>query len=183
MKVAVFNKKVLAIIALVILIIVTGFINYSLAKKGEADPSNTTENNSIVDPSEEASMEEEDAIEVSKSASTRLLQYEAERKIERQKEMQYLNDMINDEKTDEETRTLANQQKLKLTTAISHEKTISEILVGKGFNEVTVVCGESSINVLIDQKDATDAQIAQILEVVIRETGTATENIKIIPVD
>ncbi len=181
MKVAVLNKKILAIIALVILILVTGFINYTLAMKNEDNP-NSTENNSIVDPSEEANAEDS-SVTVAKSASTRLLQYEAERKIERQKEMQYLNEIIDDEKTDEETRAIANQQKIKLTTAISHEKTISEILVGKGFNEVTVVCGESSINVLIDQVDATDAQIAQILEVVIRETSTATENIKIIPVD
>lgn len=183
MKVAVLNKKILAIIALVILILVTGFINYTLAKKDVAEPNSASENNSIVDPTEDAIIEDDDAITVAKSASTRLLQYEAERKIERQKEMQYLNEIIDDDKTDEETRTLANQQKLKLTQAINHEKTISEILVGKGFNEVTVVCGESTINVLIDQVDATDAKIAQILDVVIRETGTATENIKIIPVD
>lgn len=177
MKVKVFSKRVLTIAGLVVLLVITGIINIALSG-GKSDLA-PTENEMPVQNSQESI----DAIAIDMSASKTIMQYEAQRKIDRQKELQYLNEIIADDNVDAKTSTTANDEKLSLVSAMDNENIITQLLGAKGFDDIAVVCGKDSVNVMINKKDISDAKIAQILDVVLRETLVTSDRVKIIPVD
>ncbi len=177
MKVQVFSKRALTIIGLVALLVIAGIINIALSKNSTKSDQET---NDIAAQSEKSS---EEVIAVVSSSAKTIMQYEAQRKIDRQKELQYLNEIITDENTDSKTMSTANNEKLILISAMDNENIITEILSSKGFKNIAVVCGNESVNVMINKKDVSDAKIAQILDVVLRETTVKSDRIKIIPVD
>jgi len=181
MKVAILNKKVLAIIGLAVLLIVAGYINYKLADKDV-----NSDNDNVVDVAEQDETAViDESIETSAGMSTtqQLLQYEAERKIERQKELMYLDEIIDGKDSNDASVQTAVDQKLRIVSAMEHEQTITELLIAKGFNDIVVVCGQDSVNVIVGEQTLNDEQVARILNVVIEETGTGAENVKIIPID
>lgn len=177
MKITVLNRKSLTIIGLVLLLVIAALINLKLSGKKEV-----VNQESDTEP-KSSQVEIQTSTQIQGTNITKLIQYEAERKIERQKELQYLDDIISDKNTDQNTRDLANNQKLLVLSNISIEQVISEILVGKGFNEVTVVCGQESVNVLVEGVDLDDSKVAQILDIAVREANCTPENVKIIPLD
>lgn len=176
MKVKVFSKRALTIIGLVVLLVITGIINIALSNDKPDTP----------DPTTEVSVDTQgdtDNITITNSAAQTITQYEVQRKIDRQKELQYLNEIIADDTVDSKTVTTANDEKLSLIASMDNENVIAEILVAKGFEDIAVVCGKDSVNVMVNKNDITDAKIAQILDVVLRETSVKSDRIKIIPVD
>jgi stage III sporulation protein AH len=178
MKVKVFSKRALTIIGLVVLLVITGIINIALTNDKPDTPAPTTEVS--VDNQDNGDY---DNITVTNSAAQTITQYEVQRKIDRQKELQYLNEIIADDTADSKTVSTANDEKLLLISAMDNENVIAEILVAKGFKDIAVVCGKDSVNVMVKKKDITDAKIAQILDVVLRETSVKSDRIKIIPVE
>jgi stage III sporulation protein AH len=76
---------------------------------------------------------------------------------------------------------MAQEEKLKLVANIELEMLIEGLLKAKGFTNI-VTCGETSINVVVAADTLSEVQVAQILDIVRRESGETAENIKIIPV-
>jgi len=172
-KVTVLNKKTLTIIGLVAMLVVAAIINISVR-----NASQTTDNDS------EQNIENQEEVEtVAMTAAQILSSYETERRTTRLKELEYLDEILADETVDEETRNLASQQRMQVMENIQQEQVISEVLIGKGFDRVTVVCGADSVNILVDSASLDDSKVAQILDVVLTETDATAENVKIIPLD
>jgi|GEM_PF-4167366 len=157
------------------MLVLAAIINMSVKSK-KASVENENENPQDVENQEEVQT-------ASLTAAQVLSSYEAERRTTRLKELEYLDEILADENTDEETRTLASQQRIEVMKNIQDEQVISEVLIGKGFERVTVVCGSDSVNVLVDGSTLDDAKVAQILDVVLTETEATAENVKIIPLD
>lgn len=155
------NKKVLVIAGLAILLAVTGVLNWKFAadKKArqQADGNGGTEQT------------------VSSFADFR-----TERERVRTQELTSIDSIINNENTDTQTLAEAQKMKLELTDTMEKELLIEGLLKAKGFEDAVITISDTAVNVIVKQKDLTKQQVAQVLEIVLREAGDiSAENVKI----
>lgn len=95
----------------------------------------------------------------------------------RAKNKETLLDIINSTSVSEEQKQSAIEGMIQLTD-IAEKETAAEILLeAKGFEDVVVSISESGVDVVVSADTLTDAQCAQIEDIVTRKTGTAPENI------
>ena len=60
------------------------------------------------------------------------------------------------------------------------ELLIEGLLKAKGFEDAVITISDTAVNVIVKQKDLTKQQVAQVLEIVLREAGDiSAENVKI----
>ena len=104
--------------------------------------------------------------------------YREERDSVRTQELAYL-DAIVSQGADEETLSDAQKQKLDLVNAMETELTVENLVRAKGFADVIVSIHKGNINVVVGAETLNDEQVAQILDIVLRETGKSAENVKI----
>ena len=107
--------------------------------------------------------------------------FREERESVREKEIEYLDSIITNANSDKESLKDAQDQKIELTRIMEKEMTVEGMLKAKGFSDAVVTLRTGSVNVVVSASEITDAQAAQILDIVRRETGESAENIKIIP--
>ncbi|MDO4568584.1 MAG: SpoIIIAH-like family protein [Clostridia bacterium] len=108
-------------------------------------------------------------------------QYRQEREEQRGLEIEVLNAIIGNQDTDEETMADAQAQLMEIVDCMEKELTIESLLKAKGFADSAVTFHYGSVNVIIDAAELTSEEIAQILDIVRRETGEPAGNIKISP--
>lgn len=104
--------------------------------------------------------------------------YREERDNVRTQELAYL-DAIVAQGADEATLSDAQQQKLDLINCMEMELTVENLVRGKGFDDVIVSMHAGSVNVIVGAQTLTDEQVAQILDIVLRETGESAKNVKV----
>ncbi len=104
--------------------------------------------------------------------------YRDERDSVRTQELAYL-DAIVAQGADTETLSDAQQQKLELVNAMETELTVENLVRAKGFSDVIVSIHKGNISVVVSAETLSDEQVAQILDIVLRETGKSAENVKI----
>ena len=104
--------------------------------------------------------------------------YREERDSVRTQELAYL-DAIVAQGADTETLADAQKQKLELVNAMETELTVENLVRAKGFTDVIVSIHKGNINVVVGADALNDEQVAQILDIVLRETGNTAENVKI----
>ena len=69
-----------------------------------------------------------------------------------------------------------------LTDRSEKEMEAEILLSAKGFTETVVSIGENSVDVVVCMETLTDAQLAQIMDIVTRKTQIPAENVIISPV-
>ena len=104
--------------------------------------------------------------------------YRDERDSVRTQELAYL-DAIVAQGADTETLSDAQKQKLELVNAMETELTVENLVRAKGFSDVIVSIHKGNISVVVGAESLNDEQVAQILDIVLRETGKSAENVKI----
>lgn len=159
------NKKVIIIAGLVALLAVTGILNWKFASDKQNEQAQQ--------------QQQQDADGDSKTVSS-FADFRTERERVRTQEITSIDSIINNANTD--TQTLAEAQKMKLEIADIMEKEllIEGLLKAKGFEDAVITLSENSVNVIVKEKDLTQQQVAQVVEIVLRETENMTaENIKI----
>ncbi len=104
--------------------------------------------------------------------------YREERDNVRTQELAYL-DAIVAQGADKETLSDAQKQKLALVNAMETELTVENLIRAKGFADVIVSIHDGNVNVVVGANRLNDEQVAQILDIVLRETGKTAENVKI----
>lgn len=100
--------------------------------------------------------------------------------VEREKMVILLNEIINNERTDESNRKAANDEKMELVDIMNKEKIIESLIKAKGFEDALVFITDYSVNVIIETEKLTDSDVAKVLDIVTRETEFVTDNIKIL---
>ncbi len=80
---------------------------------------------------------------------------------------------------DAETLADAQRSKLDLVNAMETELTVENLVRAKGFSDVIVSIHQGNVNVVVGADSLSDEQVAQILDIVLRETGKSAENVKI----
>jgi len=119
-----------------------------------------------------------DAVSASAGAASFFESFRSERDQTRAKEIAYIDTIIVSE-ADEETMAEAQQQKLAIVDGMEKEMTVESLLRAKGFSDAAVTLHTGSVNVILKAEQLTDEQVAQVLDIVIRETGENAENIKL----
>lgn len=99
----------------------------------------------------------------------------------RAKNTESLLEIINSEVVSESQKEGAIAQMLELTDISERETGAETLLAAKGFEDVIVSISESKADVVVSQSEISDAQRAQIEDVVTRKTGIPPENIVITP--
>ncbi len=91
-------------------------------------------------------------------------------------------DIINNENISEEQKQDAINGMINLTDMAEKETAAEILLEAKGFTDVVVSISGTSVDVVVNASTLTDAQRAQIEDIVTRKTGITPENIIISPV-
>ncbi len=87
--------------------------------------------------------------------------------------------IIENEKTTEEVRTIAQKEILRIGSISENELYIEGLIKGKGFEDVLVFLKENSARVIVDIKQLTEQDVMKIYEIVQSETNIEPVNIKI----
>ncbi len=107
--------------------------------------------------------------------------YRFERTQERSKEVEYINSVVNNPKSEPETVKEAQSQLLEITSNMEAELVIENLIKAKGIQDAIVIIHKDNVNVIVDKPELVPEEVAMILDIVKRETGKETDNIKIIP--
>lgn len=95
----------------------------------------------------------------------------------RAKNKETLLEIINNANITESQKQEAVDSMIRITD-IAERETSSEILLeSKGFQDVVVSIHDSSVDVVVEAAELSEAQRAQIEDIIVRKTGTAPENI------
>ena len=120
-----------------------------------------------------------DSVQTSVTGTDFFSSFRKDRDSVRNNELQYLNEIIGAANTDQETLKDAQQQKLDIVDAMEKELVVENLVKAKGFQDVAVTFHKGSVNVIVDTAELTTEQVAQILEIVQRETGEDAQNITV----
>lgn len=107
--------------------------------------------------------------------------FKSDRDAVRSEEIAYLDEVIAVSATDAETLADAQQQKLALIDNMEKELIIESLITAKGFANAAVLFHSGSVNVVVDAETLSAEQVAQILDIVQRETGESAANIRVLP--
>ena len=94
-----------------------------------------------------------------------------------------LNEIVHDDATEGEIAALAQRQLMELCSREEHEMTLEGLLALRGFDDPVVTVQSDSVNVLLRGELVTQQECSVILDLVCRETGVQSGNVKIIPIN
>lgn len=97
----------------------------------------------------------------------------------RAKSKETLLEIINNENVTEEQKQNAVNDMTRLTETAEKEAAAELLLESKGFNDAVVSITDGTADVVVSQSELTDAQRAQIEDIVKRKTEISAENIVI----
>lgn len=112
---------------------------------------------------------------------TYFIQAKLVREQDRSKQKEILTEMINNKNLEQAQRAEFATQMLDIQKRIEKESSAEAMIEAKGFKEVYVRIDDKTVDVVVDKEVLTDAEIAQIEDIVKRKTGIETENIRISP--
>jgi stage III sporulation protein AH len=88
-------------------------------------------------------------------------------------------DIINSEKAEENFKSMAQQELVKIVALTEKEMIIENLIAARGFNDALVFLTDDSATVIVDAKELTPSNIAQIQDIVVRKTKLDPKDIKI----
>lgn len=197
-----FKKNQIIITTLAVMIAIAGYLNYSGKLFGETEKSTTEANTDLVnqellDISEEdletgsgdiASNDSEvegtpgEAVLTSGSAETTVAQAKVTREQVRAQNKETLQSIIDNTNISDEEKQDAVAQMVQMTQLSEQETAIETLMAAKGFSEAVVSLTADSADIVVNAEELTDANRAQIEDIVTRKTDIAPENIVITPI-
>ena len=105
--------------------------------------------------------------------------YRSDRKSTREQEKLYLDAIIASETTSAEAKANAEAERLKLITNMDSIMNIENLIKAKGFSDVIVSATANTINVIVETNGLTNAEVAQIVDVVKNNSDYSIDSIKI----
>ena len=88
-------------------------------------------------------------------------------------------DIINSDKAEENFKNMAQQEIVKIVSLTDKEMIIENLIIYRGFNDALVFLTDDSATVIVEAKELTSSNIAQIQDIVVRKTKLDPKNIKI----
>ena len=155
------KKKIFILAGMVVLLVVTGYVNVLLNNSAQANKSGKEE----------------------VQAGNFFTTYRADRQTTRNQTMLYLEGIIQSEASSAEAKAEAEAQQLNLTKIMTLETTLEGLIKSKGFEDCIVSASTENVNVIIKKGELNEEEVAQILSVVVNESGRLAKNVKIIPIE
>lgn len=119
-----------------------------------------------------------------KDSGENLPEYFAQAKLDREnarsKSLSILGDIVKNEQSSKEEKSKAQEQMTKIAEAVEAEAVIEALIKAKGFDHTVVYISESGVSVIVKSSGITQAQVAQIKDIVMEKTGETADKIKII---
>ncbi|MCI6858918.1 MAG: SpoIIIAH-like family protein [Eubacterium sp.] len=200
----IFKKNQIAITSLAILIAVAGYLNFtdqSKQKTSENNKRNSVETIDTMDISDGDMLSKEKGADVSEKDKDKITaestesignavltqaqveEYVAGAKMEREqtqsKAKESLNEIINNKSVTEDAKKEAIDQLTELTDLMEKESATEQLLASKGFENAVVSIGNDSVDVVLNYDELTEADRAQIEDIVTRKTGRSVSQIVI----
>ncbi len=202
----VFSKNQVIIAALAVMIAVAGYLNYSGrifgGQKDAAQTSGDMANKELLDISEE-DLEETDgdiqsqdneaadgtvegipgeAVLTGTDVDAVVAEAKVSREQVRAKNKESLMEIIDNENLTDEQKQEAVSQMIAMTDLTEKEAAAETLLASKGFTEAVVSLTAESADVVVNAAELSEANLAQIEDIVARKTGISPENIVITPI-
>ena len=197
----VLKKNQIIITTLALIIAIAGYLNYSGKLFGSSDTGSKEAatdmvNQELLDISEEdiagtediLSMDSEvegtpgESVLTSGSADNTIAQAKVTREQVRAQNKETLQALIDNTSLGEEEKSDAVAQMVKITELAEQELAIETLMSAKGFSESVVSLTEDSADIVVNAAELTDANRAQIEDIVTRKTNIEPENIVITPI-
>ena len=109
--------------------------------------------------------------------------YFAEAKLDREqsraKQKDLLNEMLGNKNISQEQKAKCTESMLELQKRIEKETAAETMIESKGFREAYVRMDDKTVDVVVDKENLTDAEVAQIEDIVKRKTGMDASCIRI----
>ena len=197
----VLKKKEIVAAALVVLIGVAGYLNWSYQdtvrvtdgelyaetgkRLGEAQYVSTSKNDV-----EDKDTEKKDAKETKKSEKSgktedtenQFAAAKLEKENARSKSLEILNQTAANESFDEDTRKKAQERILKMAENVEKEATIENIARAKGYTEVAVYIDGEAADMIIKKAELSEDDITKLKAIVSEQLNIGAKDIKIVPV-
>ena len=196
------KKNQVIVAALALMIAAAGYLNYSGKLFESTDDSGVSQqaNSELLDISEEdietgsGDIESQDqdgdvegtpgeAVLTSGEVKNTVAQAKVSREQVRAKNKETLQGIIDSASVTEEQKEEAVNQMIELTRVAEQESAVETLLASKGFTETVVTVSEGEADVVVGNVEMTEANRAQIEDIVTRKTGVAPENIVITPMN
>ncbi len=196
------KKNQMIIAALAVMIAAAGYLNYSGRLFDTSDQAveagSELASQELLDISEEdiasvdGDIESQDsevegtpgeAVLTSGNASAVVAEAKVTREQVRAKNKETLLEIIDNENLSDAQKQDAVDQMVHMTDIAEKEAAAETMLVSKGFSEAVVSINDESVDVVVNAAELSDANRAQIEDIVTRKTGVAAQNIVITPVD
>ena len=202
------KRNQVVVTALAVMIAAAGYLNFQETKSAEgtktamelteegdmaalmedyaALPDDVPTEEGALDPlTAEASTTTGDGAAVFASANTSddASSYFAEAKLEREqsraKQKEILTEMLNNSNVSESQKNVCSDSMLELQERIEKETAAEAMIEAKGFSQAYVRMDDDTVDVVVDKDTLTDAEVAQIQDIVKRKTGYTAEQIRI----
>ena len=198
----IFKKNQIIIATLAVMIAIAGYLNYSGRLFGDsqdgtaeanADLANQelldisqddleTSEEDIVSTDSEAEGTPGEAVLTSGTAETTVAQAKVTREQVRAQNKETLQAIIDNTNLGDAEKQDAVAQMVQLTEISEQEAAIETLMASKGFSEAVVSLDADSADIVVKADELTDANRAQIEDIVTRRTEIAPENIVITPI-
>lgn len=109
--------------------------------------------------------------------SNYFLQAKIDIEMEREKTIERFEEIIDNDKVDEESRKNAVNKKLKLVEIMNKEKVVESLIKTKGFEDSVVFITDENIYVTVQTDKLKKSDLAKVLDIVTRETQYSIDNI------
>ncbi len=181
-----FKKNQIIITSLAIMIAVAGYLNYSGRIFGEETTDNDLAAKDLLDISLEDSETEiietpGEAVLTSQSAEGFIAEARLAKEQVRAKNKEALLEIIDNQNLSDEQKQDAVAQMIAMTEIAEQETAAETLIMAKGFEEVVVSLTATSADVVVSGVELTEANRAQIEDIIIRKTEISPENIVITP--
>lgn len=197
-----FKKNQIIITTLAVMIAIAGYLNYSGKLLSESDKGTTEANTELVNQelldiseadletgsTEIASTDSEvegtpgEAVLTNGAGNTTVAEAKVSREQIRAQNKETLQALIDNTNISEEEKQEAVSQMVRMTELAEQEMAIETLMASKGFSEAVVSLTNESADVVVDAAELTDANRAQIEDIVARKTSIPPENIVITPI-
>lgn len=199
----IFKKNQLIIAALAVMIAAAGYLNYSgrllPGQKSTKEASSDLANKELLDISDEdvasasGDIKSQDsdgevdgnpgeAVLTSGEAQAVVAQAKVTREQVRAKNKETLQSIIDSDSLSDAQKQDAVAQMVAMTDIAEKEAAAETMLASKGFSDSVVSISDDSADVVVNASELTEANRAQIEDIVTRKTGVSAQNVVITPV-
>ncbi len=190
----VFKRKQIVLVALFIMILVAGYLNWSYKEEMNAIPTMNEDSglelsknlgeaqlvNSDIEKEGPTEGEEEEPIVVDTGSSNAyFIEARMEKESARSEALEVLREIVDNENSPEETKVVSQTQMIDIARKIDTEAVIENLIKAKGFEDVVVFVNEDMVNVVVQSSGLIPSQVAQIMDIVIDQTQISHDKIKI----